>query len=80
MPFGHRAHHQTTTTTRPGLFSRRPRQVHHQKRKPTVRDKVSGALMKLRASLTRRPGLKAAGTRRMRGTDGRGGHKHGHAF
>jgi hypothetical protein len=45
--------------------------VHHHKRKTTVGDKVSGALMKLRGSLTHRPGLKAAGTRRMHGTDGR---------
>lgn len=44
--------------------------VHH-KRHATMGDKVSGALMKLRGSLTRRPGLKAAGTRRMHGTDGR---------
>ncbi|OAA42119.1 hypothetical protein NOR_04968 [Metarhizium rileyi] len=79
MPFGRRAHHTTTTTRAPrrGLFSRR---VHHQKRKPTMKDKVSGALMKLRGSLTRRPGLKAAGARRMHGTDGLGGHKHGHVF
>jgi hypothetical protein len=41
-------------------------------RRPSIGDKVSGAFMKLRGSLTRRPGLKAAGTRRMRGTDGRG--------
>lgn len=32
--------------------------VHHQKRHATMGDKVSGALMKLRGSLTRRPGLK----------------------
>ncbi|QYT05603.1 hypothetical protein H0G86_012491 [Trichoderma simmonsii] len=85
MPFAtHRRHHHTTTTTtarpyRRSIFSRRtPRttrapRVHHQ-RKPTLKDKVSGALLKLRGSLTRRPGVKAAGTRRMRGTDGRGSH------
>ncbi|KXL43627.1 hypothetical protein M433DRAFT_43075, partial [Acidomyces richmondensis BFW] len=44
---------------------------HHHKRRPSVGDKVSGAMMKLKGSLTRRPGLKAAGTRRMHGTDGR---------
>ncbi|KJK84649.1 hypothetical protein H634G_00170 [Metarhizium anisopliae BRIP 53293] len=85
MPFGRRTHHHTTTTTttrppRRGLFSRRPRHAHHQKRKPTMKDKVSGAFTKLRGSLTRRPGLKAAGARRMHGTDGRGGHKHGYVF
>ncbi|KAK4497062.1 hypothetical protein PRZ48_011511 [Zasmidium cellare] len=46
----------------------------HQRRKPSMGDKMSGAMMKLRGSLTRRPGKKAAGTRRMHGTDGRGGH------
>ncbi|KAH8701467.1 hypothetical protein GQ44DRAFT_764447 [Phaeosphaeriaceae sp. PMI808] len=56
---GGHGHHTTATP------------VHHHKRKTTMGDKVSGALMKLRGSLTRRPGLKAAGTRRMHGTDGR---------
>lgn len=62
----------TTTTTRTtrthgahGAHGAVP--VHHHKRHVTVGDKVSGALMKLRGSLTRRPGLKAAGTRRMHG-------------
>jgi len=45
------------------------------RRRTSIGDKVSGALMKLRGSLTRRPGLKAAGTRRMHGTDGRGSHR-----
>ncbi len=35
-------------------------------------DKISGAMLKLKGSLTGRPGKKAAGTRRMHGTDGRG--------
>ncbi|KAF2664327.1 hypothetical protein BT63DRAFT_460629 [Microthyrium microscopicum] len=72
-----------------GLFSRRRRApahshqtvvvetvpAHHQHRRASIGDKVSGALMKLRGTLTRRPGLKAAGTRRMHGTDGRGSHR-----
>ncbi|KAI1258631.1 hypothetical protein F5Y18DRAFT_341807 [Xylariaceae sp. FL1019] len=69
-----RAHHHTTTTTttqRHGLFSR-SKPVHHQKRHATIGDKVSGALLKLKGTLTHRPGQKAAGTRRMHGTDGRG--------
>lgn len=37
-------------------------------------DKLSGALLKLKGSILNRPGLKAAGTRRMHGTDGRGSH------
>ncbi|EAT87689.1 hypothetical protein HBI56_120330 [Parastagonospora nodorum] len=59
----------TRTTGRHGHATAAP--VHHHKRHATMGDKVSGALMKLRGSLTRRPGLKAAGTRRMHGTDGR---------
>ncbi|EXJ77469.1 hypothetical protein A1O3_09695 [Capronia epimyces CBS 606.96] len=42
------------------------------RRKTSMSDKVSGAMLKLRGTLTRRPGQKAAGTRRMHGTDGRG--------
>lgn len=45
--------------------------VHHHKRHATMGDKVSGALTKLKGTLTGRPGVKAAGTRRMHGTDGR---------
>ncbi|KAH8129937.1 hypothetical protein ACSS6W_006362 [Trichoderma asperelloides] len=78
MPLTRRHHHTTTTTTsrpyRRSIFSRRAPRVHH-KRKPTLKDKVSGALTKLKGSLTHRPGVKAAGTRRMRGTDGRGSHR-----
>ncbi|KZL78880.1 hypothetical protein CI238_07056 [Colletotrichum incanum] len=74
----------THTTARPakrgGLFSRRrgpvhtthAAPVHHQRRKPSMGDKISGAMLKLKGTLTRRPGQKAAGTRRMHGTDGRG--------
>lgn len=46
--------------------------VHHQQRRPSIGDKISGALLKLKGTLTGRPGQKAAGTRRMHGTDGRG--------
>ncbi|MCJ1444882.1 MAG: hypothetical protein MMC23_005385 [Stictis urceolatum] len=52
--------------------------AHHRKRRPSLGDKVSGAMMKLRGSLTRRPGLKAAGTRRAHGTDGRGARRVGY--
>ncbi|KAI0879154.1 hypothetical protein GGS24DRAFT_496281 [Hypoxylon argillaceum] len=74
MPFRH--HHTTTRTTthRRGFFSR-ARPVHHQKRHATLGDKVSGALLKLKGTITHRPGQKAAGTRRMHGTDGRGSHR-----
>ncbi|KAI1250640.1 hypothetical protein MGN70_007697 [Eutypa lata] len=64
------AHHQhTTTTTRP-VHHQAP--VHHQKRHATFSDKISGAMLKLKGTLRGHPGEKAAGTRRMRGTDGRG--------
>lgn len=66
--------HVTTTTTtrrrRGGLFSSNKRAarparapvaaVHHQKRKPTLKDKVSGAMLKLKGSLTRRPAVKVS--------------------
>ncbi|KAI1112186.1 hypothetical protein F5Y14DRAFT_453315 [Nemania sp. NC0429] len=89
MPFTHHhTTTRTTRTTRPrrhGLFSR-AQPVHHpvhhtahhpavhQKRHATLGDKISGALLKLKGTLMHRPGQKAAGTRRMRGTDGRGSH------
>ena len=65
-----------TTTRRRGLTGRRRRAgrpvvATRRKRRPSIGDKISGALLKIRGSLTRRPGLKAAGTRRERGTDGR---------
>ncbi|KAL2073755.1 hypothetical protein VTL71DRAFT_11081 [Oculimacula yallundae] len=49
--------------------------VARQRRHATIGDKISGAMMKIKGSLTRRPGVKAAGTRRMHGTDGRGSHR-----
>ncbi|QKX61972.1 uncharacterized protein TRUGW13939_09128 [Talaromyces rugulosus] len=58
-----RHHPHTTSRTAP---------VHHRRRKPSMGDKFSGAMMRMKGSLTHRPGEKAAGTRRMRGTDGRG--------
>ncbi|PSR76858.1 hypothetical protein BD289DRAFT_378435 [Coniella lustricola] len=67
----------TTTTTRRrggGLFGRK--KVHHQKRKPTMGDKIAGAMKKLKGTITHNPAEKAAGTRRMHGTDGRGSHRY----
>ncbi|ROW13353.1 hypothetical protein VPNG_05497 [Cytospora leucostoma] len=77
----------TTTTTKParhGLFRRKVRQhpqhthphTHHQKRKTTIGDKIAGGLKKLKGTITRNPAVKAAGTRRMHGTDGRGSHRY----
>ncbi|OGE55863.1 hypothetical protein PENARI_c003G04999 [Penicillium arizonense] len=69
---GHHGHHgrgygATTTRTAP---------THHHRRKASLGDKVSGAMLKLKGSLTHRPAVKAAGTRRMHGTDGRGSRAH----
>lgn len=58
-------HHTTTTTTtrRHGFFGRRRTAVvHHQKRHATLGDKVSGALMKLKGTILRRPGVKVSAT------------------
>lgn len=60
-----------TTAPRTGLFSRRraapakrshvhATPVHHQKRRPSMKDKVSGALLKLKGSLTHRPAVKVS--------------------
>jgi hypothetical protein len=79
--FGRRRHnHHTTNNTHhePHLNISVGHQHHHQQRRASFGDKISGAMMKLRGTLTRRPGLKAAGTRRMRGTDGRGSHRGGY--
>lgn len=55
-----------TTTTRHGPSTHRTSKrrwgvsqpQHHHKRKVTMGDKVSGAMMRLKGSLTRRPGVK----------------------
>ncbi|KAI0596658.1 hypothetical protein F4775DRAFT_289573 [Biscogniauxia sp. FL1348] len=61
----------TTTTTGAGVRKRGRPPLHH-KRKPHLSDKVEGAVEKAVGAVTRRPGRKAAGTRKMRGTDGKG--------
>ena len=56
---GRRTTTTTTTTTTSGFGrSHGAAPVHHHRRKASMGDKVSGAMMKLRGSLTRRPGLK----------------------
>ncbi|KAI0896865.1 hypothetical protein F4806DRAFT_411888 [Annulohypoxylon nitens] len=60
---GRRRGHGITGTTQPAT---------HHHRKPHLKDKIEGAAKKLNGKLTRRPGKKAAGTRQMRGTDGKG--------
>ncbi|KAL2441197.1 hypothetical protein ABEF95_013488 [Exophiala dermatitidis] len=46
-------------------------QATHHKRKPTVADKIEGAAEKLVGTIENKPGKKAAGTKKMRGTDGK---------
>lgn len=63
-----------TTRAAPATTTAAPR------RKTSLGDKVSGAMMKLKGSAEGRPGEKAAGTRRMRGTDGRGSTRTGRYY
>lgn len=38
---------------------------HHQRRRPSIGDKVSGAMLRLKGSLTRRPGVKVYSPQRI---------------
>ncbi|KAH8685958.1 hypothetical protein BGZ60DRAFT_523224 [Tricladium varicosporioides] len=71
----HATHTHNTRTARHSGWGGNRRVAGTQRRKVSMGDRLSGAMMKLRGSLTRRPGLKAAGARRMHGTDGRGTHR-----
>ncbi|EPS45280.1 hypothetical protein H072_724 [Dactylellina haptotyla CBS 200.50] len=42
------------------------------KRKTTVADKVVGVAKKVKGTLTKKPAVKAAGTKKIKGTDGKG--------
>jgi len=44
---------------------------HNSRRRPSIGDKLSGAMLRFKGNLTQRPREEAAGTRRMRGTEGR---------
>ncbi|PWW79719.1 hypothetical protein C7212DRAFT_305101 [Tuber magnatum] len=44
----------------------------HHKRKLRLSDKLEGALLKVEGTLTGRRGVKAAGTKKIGGTDGKG--------
>ncbi|KAF2872434.1 hypothetical protein BDV95DRAFT_593811 [Massariosphaeria phaeospora] len=67
-----RTTHAAHPTTRTTHAAHPTTGVHHQKRRPSMGDKISGALTRIKGTLTGRSGKKAAGTRRMNGTDGRG--------
>lgn len=58
------------STTGAGVTKKRAANAHH-KRKPHLKDKIEGALEKAEGTVTRKPGKKAAGTKKMRGTDGK---------
>lgn len=66
----------TTTTTRTTRTTNgaHAAPVHHHKRHATMGDKVSGALMKLRGSLTRRPGLKVSSIQNNRSSTANNDH------
>ncbi|KAI8959582.1 hypothetical protein F5Y11DRAFT_332550 [Daldinia sp. FL1419] len=66
-------HHYHNTGVKKRTGATRAPATHH-KRKPHLSDKIEGAAEKLVGKITRRPGKKAAGTRKMRGTDGKGSH------
>ncbi|RYP72873.1 hypothetical protein DL771_003911 [Monosporascus sp. 5C6A] len=61
----------TATTTRGIGPAHHKAPIRHQKRHAGIGDKISGAILRLKGTITGRPGQKAAGTRRMHGTDGR---------
>ncbi|KAK6854618.1 hypothetical protein PG990_008086 [Apiospora arundinis] len=55
--------------TKSGAGTRAPN-THH-KRKSTLGDKIEGVADKVVGTVTRKPGKKAAGTKKIRGTDGK---------
>ncbi|KAI1333099.1 hypothetical protein F5Y16DRAFT_393504 [Xylariaceae sp. FL0255] len=57
---------RNTTTKRSGVKKSRATTTHH-KRKPHLSDKIEGAAEKAVGKVTRRPGKKAAGTKKMHG-------------
>lgn len=61
---GSRVTKKSTTTTKKAPAT-------HHKRKPHLTDKVAGAVEKVVGKIEHKPGKEAAGTKRMRGTDGR---------
>lgn len=60
----------TKTPAIAGVTKKRAPATHH-KRKPSLKDKVEGAVEKVVGSVERKPGKKAAGTKKIRGTDGK---------
>ncbi|KAK5946683.1 hypothetical protein PMZ80_000826 [Knufia obscura] len=67
----------TTTTRKPAAKKATTKKsttgagVAKTKRKPNIKDKAEGALEKAEGTVTRKPGKKAAGAKKMNGTDGK---------
>lgn len=53
-----------------GVTKSRAPATHH-KRKSSVKDKIGGAVEKAKGVVERKPGKKAAGTKKIKGTDGK---------
>jgi hypothetical protein len=53
----HNTHHMHAPHTAMGTIPAAPA-IHHQKRKTTIGDKISGAMLKLKGTLTHHPGQK----------------------
>ncbi|RPB01942.1 hypothetical protein L873DRAFT_565252 [Choiromyces venosus 120613-1] len=68
-----------TSSHRTGAGVSKKRPSHH-KRKPHLSDKLEGALLKVEGTLTGRSGVKAAGTKKLHGTDGKGAKRSGGAI
>ena len=60
----------TKKATGAGVTKKRAANTHH-KRKPSLKDKVEGVVEKIEGVIEGKPGKKAAGTKKMRGTDGK---------
>lgn len=86
IPTGPESHKSRTTTTKKSTTGRGTKKsavstkggrvakapATHHKRKPTLKDKVEGAVEKVVGKVERKPGKEGAGTKKMRGTDGKG--------
>ncbi|OBT69762.1 hypothetical protein VE03_00907 [Pseudogymnoascus sp. 23342-1-I1] len=67
---GHRTEKVVVAPARRSRFGFRHRPVVVEKKKPTLGDKISGAMMRLKGSLSGRRGEEVRGARRMNGTEG----------
>ncbi|KAL0639775.1 hypothetical protein Q9L58_001090 [Maublancomyces gigas] len=62
-------------TTKSAATTKKKAPATHHKRKPSIVDKIAGVVLKVEGAITGRPGVKAAGTKKIRGTDGKGSHR-----